>query len=107
MAMCGSLQFKALLWLNDTEELVNRTQSQIKKLTLLAQHLPRDVLQTQFHLAKDDAVRIASDAVETRWRYASFLMIAEQLQKQEIRGQAYLEAVENEQEQPFLILPHV
>ena len=107
LALCGDAQCQALLRLDDAATLASRSRNQIGKLEQLALALPRDVLEINLGIAPATAERLALDAAETRMRFASTLMLAEQLQVQAIPGPKYLARASSEQEQPLLVLPHM
>jgi len=107
LALCGAAQSQVLLQLDDAAALVRRTRGQIGKLEQLAFTLPQDVLELDLGIAPATAERLAADAAETRLRFASTLMLAEQLQVQSIPGPKYLAKANAETEQPLLVLPHV
>jgi len=107
LALCGTAQGQALLQLDDAAALAHRTRTQIGKLEQLALALPRDVLEIDLGIASPTAERLAAEAAETRLRFASTLMLAEQLQVQSIPGPKYLAKANAETEQPLLVLPHV
>jgi len=107
LALCGAAQSQVLLQLDDAAALVRRTRGQIGKLEQLAFTLPQDVLEIDLGIAPPTAERLAAEAAETRLRFASTLMLAEQLQVQSIPGPKYLAKAAAEEEQPLLVLPHV
>ncbi len=107
LALCGAAQGQALLQLDDAATLARRTRVQIGKLEDLALALPLDVLEINLGIAPVTARQLAEDAAETRLRFVSTLMLADQLQVQAIPGPAYLERAAAEEEQPLLVLPHM
>ena len=105
LALCGSAQCKALLWLNDRETLCKRTRNQIRKLEELAFLMPRDGLERKFQIKADAARKLSSVASETRMRFTSILSLGEQLIRMDCSGREYLEYAEQENDQLVLLLP--
>ena len=106
LALCGSAQCKALLWLDDKKTLCTRTRNQIQKLEELAILMPRDFLERRLQIEADAAKQLSSDASETRMRFTSVLSLGEQLIRMDINGREYLEFAERENENPVLLLPY-
>lgn len=105
LALCGGAQIKSLFWLDEKEAARERSRRQVDKLQELAFLMPRDVLSTRLQGGADAARQISQDASEIRLRIASQPALSEMLIQMGVNGRTYLERVEQEEEQPLLILP--
>lgn len=103
--LCGGAQIKALYWLDEVETAATRARRQYDKLQELAFLMPRDAMASRLIGGADAARQLAQDAAELRHRVAAQPMLSDRLIQLEVSGLAYLETVEQEEEQPVLLLP--
>ncbi|MEP3348048.1 MAG: hypothetical protein ABJN34_03550 [Litoreibacter sp.] len=103
--MAGGAQIKSLLWLDEKETARTRTLTQSQKLQELAFMMPKDVLTARLTGGADSANVISNIASELRHRPASVPSLASRLLQLEVHGRDYLKVAQEEDKQPFLVLP--
>jgi len=104
LALCGSAQIKSLLWLDMKEAAEIRSRHQVAKLEDLAFLMPRDLMRDRLGHDQTTALGISQDFSEVRMRIASQPSLARTLIAREINGREYVERVEQEETEPYLLL---
>jgi hypothetical protein len=104
LALCGSAQVKSLLWLDMKEAAEIRSRHQVSKLEDLAFLMPRDLMVDRLGRDQTSALGISKDFSEIRLRIASQPSLARTLIAREINGREYVERIEQEETEPYLLL---
>ncbi len=104
LALCGGAQIKSLLWLDMKEAAELRAHHQCVKLQNLAFLMPRDLMVGRFEGDQKTALGISKDFSEVRLRIASQPSLARTLIARGINGREYIERVEQEESEPYLLL---
>ena len=104
LALCGSAQIKSLLWLDMKEAAEIRSRHQVAKLEDLAFLMPRDLMRDRLGHDQTAALGISQDFSEMRMRIAAQPSLARTLIAREINGREYVERVEQEETEPYLLL---
>lgn len=104
LALCGSAQIKSLLWLDMKAAAEIRSRYQVAKLEDLAFLMPRDLMRDRLGHDQTAALGISQDFSEMRMRIASQPSLARTLIAREINGREYVERVEQEETEPYLLL---
>ena len=104
LALCGSAQIKSLLWLDMKEAAEIRSRHQVAKLEDLAFLMPRDLMRDRLGHDQTAAFGISQDFSEMRIRIAAQPSLARTLIAREINGREYVERVEQEETEPYLLL---
>lgn len=104
LALCGSAQIKSLLWLDMKEAAEVRSRRQVEKLEQLSFLMPRDLMANRLGQNRETALGISHDFSEIRMRIASTPSLARTLIAREINGREYVERIEQEETEPYLLL---
>ena len=104
LALCGSAQIKSLLWLDMKEAAQIRSRRQVEKLENLAFLMPRDLMVDRLGHDQATALGVSRDFSEIRLRIASLPSLARTLIAREINGREYVELIEQEETEPYLLL---
>ncbi|MDB4213910.1 hypothetical protein N9741_03460 [Octadecabacter sp.] len=104
LALCGSAQIKSLLWLDMKEAAVLRSRRQVAKLESLTFLMPRDLMVDRFGHDQSTALSVSQEFSEIRLRTASQPSLARTLIAREINGREYVERIEQEETEPYLLL---
>ena len=104
LALCGSAQIKSLLWLDMKEPAEIRARRQVAKLEHLTFLMPRDLMVDRLGNDQAKALGISQDFSEIRLRTASQPSLARTLIAREINGREYVEHIEQEETEPYLLL---
>ena len=104
LALCGSAQIKSLLWLDMKEAAEIRSRHQVAKLEGLAFLMPRDLMRDRLGNDQLTALGISQSFSEIRMRIASQPSLARTLIAREINGREYVERIEQEESEPYLLL---
>ncbi len=104
LALCGSAQIKSLMWLDmkDAAELRGRHQS--AKLQDMSFLMPRDLMAGRIVGGEAAALGISQDFSEIRMRIASQPSLARTLIARGINGREFIERVEQEDSEPYLLI---
>ncbi len=105
LALCGSAQFKALIWLDMKEAAAHRAQLQCTKLRELAFDMPRHAMAQRLIGGSEQAAGISKDCSEIRMRTASQPDLAQVLIREGIHGRDFIDRIQSEETEPLLILP--
>ena len=105
LAISGSAQIKALYQMDEIEAALQRAQTQSGKMQDLALEMPRDRLSQQLIGEAETASQIAEQASQIRLIMASRPALTQRLISLNVSGPAYLNALEEELENPLLVLP--
>lgn len=105
MAISGSAQIRALIWLEEPERAKVRAESLFTGMEDLAFLMPQDKLAEKFDGTIDAARQIDHLATESRLRMASVPSLIVSMKAQELSGRDYLEIAEKETEDVMLTLP--
>lgn len=105
LALCGSAQIKALIWLDEKRAAESRARQQCALLQQLAFLMPRDVMSERVQGGAETALGISRDCSEIRLRIASQPDLLRTLTLHNIHGREFVERIHNEETQPLLILP--
>ena len=104
LVLCGSAQIKSLLWLDMKEAAEIRSRHQVAKLEDLAFLMPRDLMRDRLGHGQTTALGISQDFSEIRMRIATQPSLARTLIAREINGREYVERIEQEETEPYLLL---
>ena len=104
LALCGAAQIKSLLWLDMKEAAEIRSGRQVAKLENLTFLMPRDLMVDRFGHVQATALGVSQDFSEIRLRTASQPSLARTLIAREINGREYVERIEQEEAEPYLLL---
>lgn len=104
LALCGGAQIKSLLWLDMKEAAELRARHQCVKFQNLAFLMPRDLTVDRFDGDQKTAFGISQDFSEVRLRIASLPSLARTLISQKINGREYIQRVEQEETEPYLLI---
>lgn len=104
LALCGAAQIKSLLWLDMKEAAELRSCHQVTKLENLAFLMPRDLMADRLGHDQATALGVSQDFSEIRLRIASQPSLARKLIAREINGREYVERIEQEETEPYLLL---
>lgn len=104
LALCGAAQIKSLLWLDMKEAAEIRSRRQVAKLENLTFLMPRDLMVDRFGDVQATALGVSQDFSEIRLRTASQPSLARTLIAREINGREYVERIEQEEAEPYLLL---
>ena len=104
LALCGSAQIKSLLWLDMKEAAQIRSRRQVEKLENLAFLMPQDLMVDRLGHDQATALGVSRDFSEIRLRIASLPSLARTLIAREINGREYVELIEQEETEPYLLL---
>lgn len=104
LALCGSAQIKSLLWLDMKEAAEIRSRRQVAKLENLTFLMPRDLMIDRLGHDQAAALGVSQDLSEIRLRTASQPSLARTLIAREINGREYVERIEQEETEPYLLL---
>lgn len=104
LALCGSAQIKSLLWLDMKEAAEIRARRQVAKLENLTFLMPRDLMVDRFGHDQATALGVSQDFSEIRLRTASQPSLARTLITRDINGREYVERIEQEETEPYLLL---
>lgn len=107
LAVSGSAQFKALLEMDDTEAALQRARTQSAKMQSLAFEMPRDLLARRINGEPELASQISGHAAQIRLVMASKPSLTENLIARDLSGLRYLRVLEEEKENPLLVLPSI
>ena len=81
-----------------------RSRHQVAKLEDLAFLMPRDLMRDRLGNDQTTALGISQDFSEVRMRIASQPSLARTLIAREINGREYVERIEQEETEPYLLL---
>lgn len=104
LALCGSAQIKSLLWLDMKEAAEVRSRRQVEKLENLSILMPRDLMANRLGQDRETALGISRDFSEIRMRIASTPSLTRTLIARGINGREYVERIEQEETEPYLLL---
>lgn len=104
LALCGSAQIKSLLWLDMKEAAELRSRRQVAKLESLTFLMPRDLMVDRLGHDQSTALSVSQEFSEIRFRTASQPSLARTLIAREINGREYVERIEQEETEPYLLL---
>jgi hypothetical protein len=104
LSLCGAVQIKSLLWLNMKNAAEIRARKQTGKLERLAFLMPRDLMAERISAGADEAAIIAKEFSEARLRIASQPSLMRTLAARNINGREYIERLESEETEPYLLL---
>lgn len=104
VALCGGAQIRSLLWLDMKEAAESRARHQCVKLRNLAFLMPRDLMLGRLMHDQAKSLEISQEFSEIRLRLASQPSLARTLIARGINGREYLERVDQEDSEPYLLL---
>ncbi len=105
LSLCAGAQIKSLFLLNEMETAARRSRRQVEKLEQLALEMPRDMIAARVKEGAEGAETVFADMRELRHRFATQPALCDALIKTDVEGSEYVRRVEEEEEQPLLILP--
>ncbi len=104
MSVSAGAQYKALLYLDEKEAALHRTQKQCETFEKLTWKIPTDVLERKTNAAPELVEAISDDIREFRTRLACRPHAVETMISQDIHGRDLIEQATDEKEEALLLL---
>jgi hypothetical protein len=106
LALCGSAQIKALIWMDEKKVARARAIGQARALEQISFEMPQDVLVRRC-VERDAAAELSILGSELPRRIASLPALADTLIAHDVHERDYLERAAIEEEEEFLFMPVV